>query len=374
MFIFCSQTSDPERIMDAQVSMPKRAKISQSEIPNVSFVQASKIAQTLWDNFAGKAAAPHQVAMALELSPTSGGWRNLCGSSIAYGLSEGGYAASTIELTPLGRRVVAPTKDGDDMDAIREAVLTPRILNSFFTQYDRAKFPKTNIAENVIVGMGIPKERAAAVVNLIIENGKHAGFITDTKTGLFVAIEGMFAPTTPKIEVEDDGSEAEEVDTSQIEISPKTVEIKKPEAPVSANSNVFITHGKNIKVLEQIKKVVKLGGFEPIVSVQTESTAKPIPDKVMGEMRSCGAAVIHVSSEGTYNDSNGIAQILINPNVLIEIGAAMALYKDRFVLVVENGIKLPSNLQGLYECRYSGDDIGLDAGLKILEALRGLNS
>ena len=360
--------------MDAQVVTVKRAKVSQSEIPNVSFVQASKIAQTLWDNFAGKATVPHLVAMALELSPTSGGWRNLCGSSIAYGLTEGGYGATTIGLTALGRKLVAPTKDGDDLIAIREAVLTPRILNSFFTQYDRSKFPKTNIAENVIVGMGIPKERAATVLNLILENGKHAGFITDSKTGPFVAVEGIAAPAVSKFEAEDNEAKTDEVYTANFGAQPKIEEPRKADIPTSANYNVFITHGKNIKVLEQIKKVVKLGGFEPIVSVQTESTAKPIPDKVMGEMRSCGAAVIHVSSEGTYTDGNGVAQILINPNVLIEIGAAMALYKDRFVLVVENGIKLPSNLQGLYECRYSGDDIGLDAGLKILEALRGLNS
>ena len=195
--------------MDAQVVTVKRAKVSQSEIPNVSFLQASKIAQTLWDNFAGKATVPHLVAMALELSPTSGGWRNLCGSSIAYGLTEGGYGATTIGLTALGRKLVAPTKDGDDMTAIREAVLTPRILNSFFTQYDRSKFPKTNIAENVIVGMGIPKERAAAVVSMILENGKHAGFITDTKTGLFVAIEGTTAPRISKFETEENEAETD---------------------------------------------------------------------------------------------------------------------------------------------------------------------
>jgi Predicted nucleotide-binding protein containing TIR-like domain len=39
-----------------------------------------------------------------------------------------------------------------------------------------------------------------------------------------------------------------------------------------------------------------------------------------------------------------------NSNVLIEIGAAMALYDRNFILLVEEGTKLPSNLQGLYEC------------------------
>ena len=55
----------------------KRTRISQSDFPNMSLKEASRIAQAIWDNFAGKGAAPHSVAMALDLSPTSGGWSNL---------------------------------------------------------------------------------------------------------------------------------------------------------------------------------------------------------------------------------------------------------------------------------------------------------
>lgn len=83
---------------DDEQSGDKRSKISQSDIPNISLEQAMKIPLALWENFAGKGSAPHNVAMALDLSPTSGGWRNLCGASIAYGLSEGGYNAASITL------------------------------------------------------------------------------------------------------------------------------------------------------------------------------------------------------------------------------------------------------------------------------------
>jgi hypothetical protein len=38
---------------------------------------------------------------------------------------------------------------------------------------------------------------------------------------------------------------------------------------------------------------------------------------------------------------------VINPNILIEIGAAMALHGRRFVLLVEKGIKLPQQPPGL---------------------------
>jgi predicted nucleotide-binding protein len=148
-----------------------------------------------------------------------------------------------------------------------------------------------------------------------------------------------------------------------------------PAKPEQAfNNKVFITHGKNKKVLEQIKVIVDYGSFQPIIAQERESNAKPVPDKVMDDMRACSAAVIHVSAEGTYTDAKGETKQRINENVLIEIGAAMALYKRDFILVVEEGLQLPSNLQGLYECRYTGDELNTDATMKLLKALKAFRT
>jgi len=136
------------------------------------------------------------------------------------------------------------------------------------------------------------------------------------------------------------------------------------------NNKVFITHGQNKKVLDQIKDIVAYGGFEPIVAQERESAAKPVPEKVMDDMRQCAAAVIHVSAEGVYADAKGKENPKINDNVLIEIGAAMALYRRNFILVVEDGLDLPSNLQGLYECRYAGDELSSAATMKLLKAFK----
>jgi predicted nucleotide-binding protein len=136
------------------------------------------------------------------------------------------------------------------------------------------------------------------------------------------------------------------------------------------NNKVFITHGKNIKVLNQIKEIVSYGNYQPIIAQEHETIAKPVPDKVMDDMRACSAAVIHVSSEATYKNASGKERAKINDNVLIEIGAAMALYKRNFILVVEDGLELPSNLHGLYQCRYSGDELGMEATMKLLKAFK----
>src|SRR5262249_44581916 len=120
---------------------------------------------------------------------------------------------------------------------------------------------------------------------------------------------------------------------------------------------VFITHGKNRELVEPIKKLLEFGELEAVVSVERQSVSKPVPEKVMDDMRSCGAAIIHVEAERGGSEGGGEGAAQINPNVLIEIGAAMAFYGRRFILLVQDGVRLPSNLQGLYEVRYSGDTL-----------------
>jgi hypothetical protein len=42
-----------------------------------------------------------------------------------------------------------------------------------------------------------------------------------------------------------------------------------------------------------------------VVSVEKETVAKPVPDKVMDDMRSCGAAIIHVGPTRSCSTSAG---------------------------------------------------------------------
>jgi len=137
--------------------------------------------------------------------------------------------------------------------------------------------------------------------------------------------------------------------------------------PDTSNRRVFITHGKNKSMLDQLKEIVRFGKFEPIVAAERETVSKPVPDKVMDDMRSCFASIIHVTAEEELIDAAGNARRILNENVLIEIGASMALYGRNFVLLVESGVRMPSNLQGLYECRYSGDSLDGAATMKLLK-------
>ena len=202
--------------------------------------------------------------------------------------------------------------------------------------------------------------------------GQPTRFEFDANTiGNFVnnSVDASIEDTQPSVIDEDSievdqQSEAPELDSFQDEIDDEPT---KSSEGIDSN-RVFITHGKNLRILDEVKQIVTYGKFEPVVAMEHETSAKPVPEKVMDDMRSCGSAVIHVSVDRILYDEDGNEIPQINGNVLIEVGAAMALYGNKFILLVEEGVNLPSNLQGLYECRYEGDGLNMSATMKLLEA------
>lgn len=359
----------------------RRTYFRQSDFPQTTLQQAQKIASALVDNFAGKEGAPPDIALAMGVSPTSSAWPSLAGSSIAYGLSEGGVNADRIKLTPLGRKLVAPENEGDDLAARREAILKPRILKEFFERYRRAKLPNDTIAANVLKSFGLPADRVASALEIIKANGRYAGTIRETPTGPFVSLDapGVPAPAaTPDLSEQTDQEESS-VGEGEAALSAKQVAtlsgskfsplVSAPSTPAfdPKTNRVFISHGKQHAIVDQMKELLTFGSFEPVVSVERETTAIPVPEKVFEDMRSCGAGVIHVGAESKYLDRDGKEHVKINDNVLIEIGAAMALYGKKVVLLVERGVPLPSNLQGLYRCEFNGDRLDYESTMKLLK-------
>ena len=135
-----------------------------------------------------------------------------------------------------------------------------------------------------------------------------------------------------------------------------------------------MTDGKNRAIVNQIKELLTFGKFEPVIAVEHETTAIPVPLKVFDDMRGCFAGIIHVASEEVLLDPEGNQRHMLNENVLIEIGAALALYGKNVILLVQKGVRLPSNLQGLYRCEYEGDGLDYEATMKLLRTFNELRA
>jgi predicted nucleotide-binding protein len=222
--------------------------------------------------------------------------------------------------------------------------------------------------------MGVPKDKCSFVLGVITDGAKNLGLTDEIKGKTYISATtiGTATEASPHDESHsslDQTTTVATMETQHDHILPASL----LPSPVLTR-RVFITHGKNKAFLEPLKKLLGFGEMEPIIATERQSVSQPVPDKVMNEMRGCGAAIIHVDDEQKLIDSSAKEQIVLNPNVLIEIGAAMALYGRRFILIVKEGITLPSNLQGLYEVRYFGDTLDGNATIRLMEAINDIKN
>ena len=361
----------------------QRSYVSQADVPGTSLEKALRVPQAIADNYGYKPTSPLQVAAALDVQPSSGGFRMLTGAAIAYGLTTGGYNADAIAITSLGMRIIRPTSEGDDLAAKREALMKPRVIREFLQKYDRAPIPRSDIAQNVLMDLSVPADRTDDVLTLIVESAGSLGFLKQIKERTYVDLTGVNVPgetnatgdVSPRQNDKLEGKIADPVSAAPERVVaaavPRLVTMPAEDARLR---RVFITHGKNQTLVGPIKELLAFGEFVPVTEVENQTVSQPVPTKIMAGMRSCGAAIIHVEDERRITDDKGEVHVVLNENVLIEIGAAMALYGERFILVVHEGVRLPSNLQGLLELRYKGSTLDVNETVKLMGAMKDMKA
>jgi hypothetical protein len=289
-----------------------------------------------------------------------------------------------IKLTPTGRDAL---KDNAHLSAISQSIIRQTEPYNAIIEWaavrDEKVLTATDVAahwhehypDDVSDSDDVLNEQAICFFQVAEAAG--LGKVTVGRKGAPTRIELSLPKLSDFMKVPDSGENnnaglTEEVEEFSDEFDSPIDEIttNKPttESLLRAKGRVFITHGKNEKIVAQLKEIVTFGKFTPIVAEEHETISKPVPDKVMDDMRSCFAGIINVAGEQVFMDQSAQTQHKINENVLIEIGAAMALYGRNFILLVEKGVQLPSNLQGLYECRYEGEKLDGEATMKLLKA------
>lgn len=380
-------------IQERDTETSKRSRLVQNDVPAHTLAEALRVPEAIVTQYARKPTPPLRVAGALGIQPLSSRFRMLTSASIAYGLTKGGAQAPLIELEALSIRILRPLHEGDDLVARREALLKPRIYGEFLRRYNHSPLPKREIAINILTDMGIPEERAGEVFDQILESARSVQFISTIKDKEYVDLDlegdgggdvqtsscatpDRDSPSKSTTLERDNGPESpmSRLAPSVLAVTPETSGRDALAKKAPSQTRVYISHGKNRTLLDPIKKLISFGKLEPVVSVERQSVSKPLPDKVMDEMRSCGAAIIHVDAETVLTDKDGHESVHLNPNVLIEIGAAIALYGRRIVLLVEKGVTLPSNLDGLFHVDYEGKSLDSDATIRVLEALSDLQN
>ena len=241
---------------------PKK-RLSQTDVPAYSLEHALRVPIAVFENYAGKPTKPIDVAAAMELLPNSSQFRMITGAAIAYGLTDGGSNSSEIILTDLSKKILQPLEEGIDLVAKREALLKPRVVGEFINKYNGSPLPKDQIAQNVLISMGVPHERSSDVLAMILEGAETLGLITEIKGRKYVNLttpKDVSVVQLPEVEMSDYEEEDDNLSISSgrpKEGSSVHPSNEKLSVVSSVNKKVFITHGRNKTFIEPIKKLLK---------------------------------------------------------------------------------------------------------------------
>lgn len=337
------------------INQEKKSRRPRREYPIHLLQESLRVPQAIQDKNNGQPFKRILLANSLGIKPSSSDFREILSSSFKYGLTQGTEKADVITLTELGRSIVKPREETEKAKGLIQAALKPELFKSIYERYNNGKLPQGQFFGNVLeADFRVAPQNSPEVAKFVTENGIFAGIVQDIKGSLYVLLE-------PPSVISEEAKPLEEPEALK-----KPAE-GKPPTPRLEEVRVFIGHGKNKRIVDQIKTMLDFGKYKYEVAEETETTAIPVPQKIMEAMRRCNAGIINVSADEQEQLDAG--RYGVNENVLIEIGAAFVLYDRKVVLVVDRRVDLPSNLQGLYKCEYQGDELSWEAGLKLQKAI-----
>jgi len=144
-----------------------RTQISSEDLPRRTLEEALRVAQVIRDNYAGKATSWKEIAGALGVSPTSSPNRYPLWSGTAYGIVIK-HGDNTYSLAETGRKILAPTYEGEKEEGVKKALFTPSVLSRFYTDYNGSTLPSDELFPNVLeTRYQIPRERTDKVIAII---------------------------------------------------------------------------------------------------------------------------------------------------------------------------------------------------------------
>lgn len=298
------------------------------------------------------------------MTPTSGTFRNLCGSSIAYGLTVGGYNAKEISVEQSAKRILAPLEEGDDLVAKREAALKPRVLGEFIRKYENSPLPRHDIALNVLVEMGVPRDRAESVYTLILDTAEAVGLIREIKNKQYIDLSGVRVAS--KLE---GAKEAPVAEDSLTDLPPPT-DSDAARATKELGQGIFVAHGKNKKPLEQLKKILDQFRIPFKIATEEPNLGRPIGAKVKEIMEACNCAILIFTADEEFQNKEGQSIWRPSENVVYELGASGYLYGSRIVILKEEGVEFPTNFRDLGYISFTKDHLEAKA-MDVLKELIG---
>ncbi len=181
-------SSNPKRPAQARAtsktddSPKERNTFSGEALPRRTLEQAVRVPEILHLTFAGKPATRTEITRTLGIGVRSANTHYLFASAQSYGLVV--REVEQFSLLETGRKIVAPTYDGEEKEARLKAVLTPSILSKFYTDYNGHQIPGAAHFPNVLENrFGVPRDRVEEAIQLLLDNARFVGILREASLG-----------------------------------------------------------------------------------------------------------------------------------------------------------------------------------------------
>ncbi|MBA3715956.1 MAG: nucleotide-binding protein [Pyrinomonadaceae bacterium] len=139
----------------------------------------------------------------------------------------------------------------------------------------------------------------------------------------------------------------------------------------SPQLRVLISCGKDKRVVKQIQATLELEEAESEVVHREEAGACPVSENVIHAMRRCHAAIIVVNG---YDCDENHSTDEVGEKIILQVGAALAFYDWRVMLLFDTGLSVPPCLENLPYGRYEGGDLTWDTGVNLMKVVKDFKS
>lgn len=147
--------------------------------PASTFSDAERFARSVYEVGGGQAVKRLTLFDQIGKSPDSGASRMMVTNSGKYGLTSGSYSAEEIELTAVGRKVVADQISSREREKARIelAILNVAPFNGVFEQLVGNKLPAVAVLIDKIKALGVPESAANEAIDTFIVNLRDVGLL-----------------------------------------------------------------------------------------------------------------------------------------------------------------------------------------------------
>lgn len=148
-----SEITNGEQVPEATTEESKNSKKKgkpQRTFPQHSIEDCLVIAKTIAKNNAGNPWGSEQIAISLDIGAKSTNFYYLTASSRDYGFTTGTSRSKSIELTPLGRKVVFPENSEQEYEALKQSFFNIDIFKRVYDYYKNGSLPEKRYLYNTL--------------------------------------------------------------------------------------------------------------------------------------------------------------------------------------------------------------------------------